>query len=349
MRRQRVEDMREGDAFAGVLLVKSCRLLTAKSGNYYVDLELVDRTGRVKGKIWKASRETAEELPPNTFAFFRGHVERFRDELQLIVESFRKVAEEEIEPADFMPTSRFGTEEMESFLRRKAESLANPHLRALWEAALADEEFMEGFRTCPAAVSYHHVFLGGLMEHTCEVVRLAEAVARVRPELDRDLLLTGALLHDAGKVEEYSRGPAFTQLERGLLLGHLYMGAEMIERWTAGIEGFPRALADQLKHLVLSHHGTKEFGSPVEPCFAEAIVLHYVDNIDAKLNNVRTTIEQDEGEKGEAFTRQQSPMLRRRLLKTTLRPEPEGYDPFGEAEEGASGEGDEAEGESTLF
>lgn len=349
MNKQKVKDISSGDNFSGVLLIKSANLMTTKSGNLYMDLELVDSTGRIKAKYWDATRETAEDLKDGSFALFRGFVDKFRDELQLKIDNYSIVNEKEIDITAFMPVSRFPIEDMVAYLHRIGDSLGNSYLRKFWALMLDDKIIMQSFVRCPAAVSYHHVFLGGLLEHTCEVIRLGDAIAAIRPELDRDLLLSGALLHDLGKIAEYSSGPAFTNLDEGLLLSHLYIGAEMIDRLVSEIEDFPPDISAMLKHLVLSHHGTREFGSPVEPCFAEAVVLHYIDNIDAKINNIRTTINEDAGSEGEMFTSQQSRMLKRRILRTTLRPEPDGYNPFAQTaeketpkeESGVKGKGEE--------
>ncbi|MFA4987363.1 MAG: HD domain-containing protein [Candidatus Brocadiia bacterium] len=340
MKKVFVDTLESGMEFASPLLIKNSRLLPSRSGNLYIDLELVDRSGRIKGKIWDASKEDMEKLAAGKFAMFRGRIEKFKEELQIIVEQFTPIDQSNVDLADFLPTSRFSVEDMVGYLKRTGASLSNPDVQALWDVVLADATFMDLFSRVPAAVSYHHVFVGGLLEHTCQVVRLADAVASARPDIDRDLLLIGALLHDCGKVGEYSPGPAFGNLDRGLLLGHIFIGAEMVDRWSSFLDNFPDPLADAIKHMILSHHGTREFGSPVEPASAEAMALHFIDNMDTKVESLRATIAEDMAAGEEAFTRNQSPMLKRRVYRLSFKPLPEEYNPFAPSPDGQSAKDD---------
>ncbi|HEJ83934.1 MAG TPA: HD domain-containing protein, partial [Desulfobacteraceae bacterium] len=173
------------------------------------------------------------------------------------------------------------------------ESLGNPHLQALLKAFLDDAAFLQAYCKAPAAKSMHHVYLGGLLEHSLAVADLADDICRRYPELDRDLLVAGALLHDIGKVDELRYVRTFDYTDEGKLLGHIVMGVEMIDEKLRGLESFPRPLALLLKHLLLSHHGQYEYGSPKRPKTMEAVVLNFIDDLDAKINGVRTHIEKE--------------------------------------------------------
>ncbi|MDZ7815175.1 MAG: HD domain-containing protein [Planctomycetota bacterium] len=328
-----ISDIEPGEMCMLTALVKSIRLRTTSKDSLYLDIELADKTGTIKAKKWDATREEFQSMPPNSFVNVVAHGDEYRGTSQLKIKSIAPVSEEDIDPSDFMPVSRFDIDQMVDYLAGTAGSLDDEHYSKLWRVILDDKEFMAQFTRCPAAMSYHHVFLGGLLEHTCEVIRLCDAIAGIRPELDRALLLSGAFIHDMGKIQEYTSGPAFQNRDRGMLLSHIYIVTEMLDGWAAQIEDFPQDKLDLLKHIALSHHGQREWGATVEPSFPEAIVVHFTDNIDAKLNNAKMTIAEDVSDEGD-FTAQPSRMLRRRIYKRTLRPEPDDYNPFGN-EDGA--------------
>lgn len=283
MARKFIEDITPGDSLEQAFLVRSKALRTNRNGALYLDLELQDRTGVVPAKLWDASPGLNESFAEDDFVLVKARSEEYRGKLQLVVGHVTRLEPGKVELADFLPSTKKDVLALAERLREVAAEVGNPHLAALLEAFLGDEEFMSPFRRAPAGVRLHHACLGGLLEHTVGVVELARLVAERYPMVNRDLLLAGAILHDVGKTRELGYERSFRYTDAGGLVGHISMGARMVERRATEIEGFPATLLDQMLHLVLSHHGKHEFGAPVLPATAEAITLHYIDNLDAKL------------------------------------------------------------------
>jgi len=283
MARKFIADLHPGDTVQDVFLVRDKQLRTQRDGAFYMDIELVDRTGVVPSKFWNASRELFEAFAPDDFVLVKARAESYRGKLQLVVTDVRRVEAASVDVEDFLPSTTKSVGQLMARVREVVKGMQDTRLQALLEAFLADAEFVRGFQRAPAGVSIHHATLGGLLEHTVAVTNLALRLADGYPNLNRDLLAAGALLHDIGKVESFDYERGFRYTDAGGLIGHLNIGASLIERKAAGIEGFPRPLLDQLLHLILSHHGAYEFGSPMLPATAEAIALHFLDNLDAKL------------------------------------------------------------------
>ena len=213
--------------------------------------------------------------------------------MQIVIQELERLPESAVELADFLPVAPRDPAEMLAELRARVAAMQDPHLRALLEAFLADPEFLQRYTTAPAAKAMHHVYIGGLLEHSLAVAALAEDVCRRYPGLNHDLLVTGALLHDVGKVAELSYLRSFDYTDDGKLLGHIVIGVEMIEERLRRLPDFPRPLATLLKHLLLSHHGQYEYGSPKRPKTLEAVILNFIDDLDSKINGVRTHIERE--------------------------------------------------------
>jgi 3'-5' exoribonuclease len=283
MPRKFIQDIKPGDSIEQAFLVRSKQFRTQRDGAFYLDLELMDRTGAVPGKFWDATRVLADAFAEDDFILVKARSEEYRGKLQLVVTAIKRLDASAVDVADFLPSTRKDVLVLLGRLREVIATAEHPHLKALMEAFLADEEFVRRFRRAPAGVSLHHACLGGLLEHTTAVVELALLVAERYPMVNRDLLVAGALLHDVGKTEELGYERSFRYTDPGGLVGHITMGARMIESRAREVEGFPPALLDPLLHMVLSHHGKHEFGAPVLPATAEAIALHYIDNLDAKL------------------------------------------------------------------
>ena len=290
-----VRDPNECVVVQHVFLVEQKLLKTSKKGSFYLDVTLSDRTGSVNAKFWDATRSLHESFGQGDFILVRANVESYQGRPQLIISNLKKVPDEEVELADFLPASERDPKEMEEELRALCARVEDEHLGKLLEDVF-DDEFLEKFSRCPAAVSLHHSYLGGLMEHTLSVATMAlDTVARY-DILDKDLMLAGALLHDIGKVEEIEHGRAFRYSDRGSLVGHLVIGAWMVRDKALGQKDFPQGTLMQIEHIILSHHGQYEFGSPKLPATAEAFMVYYIDNLDAKMNQVTRAIEQDLGE-----------------------------------------------------
>jgi 3'-5' exoribonuclease len=288
-----VEQIRERDWVDSPFLVRDKIMAMAKNGKPYMTLKLVDRTGEVEGRVWDRVDEFSALFGKDNFIRIQGKASVYLGKMQLVVQDIEAISEERIDLADFLPVSVRSTEEMVSELRQKVDSLADPWLRSLMEAFLSDAPFLQRFSTAPAAKTMHHVYLGGLLEHSLAVANLAQDVCRRYPELNRDLLMVGALLHDVGKVAELCYERTFDYTDEGKLLGHIVMGVEMVEDRIRQIPDFPASLKILIKHQLLSHHGQYEYGSPKRPKTLEAVVLNFLDDLDSKINGVRTHIEKE--------------------------------------------------------
>jgi 3'-5' exoribonuclease len=284
MGRTFIADIQPGDSLEQAFLVRETHLRTQRNGAFYIDLELVDRTGAVPAKVWDASQELFESFAADDFVKVVARGETYRRKLQLVVTALERLDPAAVDLEDFLPSTRKDVRAMVARLRVVAAGLRNRHLKALLAAFLDDRAFLARFQRAPAAVEIHHAWLGGLLEHTVAVTELALHLADAYPNLDRDLLLAGAILHDIGKVDsfDYARGIRYTDV--GGLVGHLPLGLLAVTDRARQLDGFPQPLLERLQHLILSHHGEYQYGSPNLPATAEAIALHYLDNLDAKLN-----------------------------------------------------------------
>jgi 3'-5' exoribonuclease len=285
--RQRVAQLEAGEPVRGPFVVASLQLRPFRNREgQYLDLRLSDSTGEVVGRMWEGAEEAAACVTPGRVCLVEGRVEEYRGQLQVVVGTLRPCEEDEYEAADFVRCASRPVEEMVAELFERIEEVGDPHLRALLDSIFAEEEFLERFVRAPGASRLHHACRGGLLEHTLSVVRLALEAARSHPGLHRDLLLTGALLHDLGKVFELEGETHFTYSTAGRFCGHIVLNDRFVTRRLEAIPGFPEDMAYLLTHMLLSHHGALEWGAPVKPKTPEAWALHYADNLDAKVQIV---------------------------------------------------------------
>jgi 3'-5' exoribonuclease len=318
MTRRYVNQLSNGDAVDQDFLVADKQLRANRQGNLYLHLELRDKTGTVGARLWNASEGLARTFDPGDYLHVRGKTQVFQGSLQLILSHIELVDSSKIEPEDFLARSSQNVGRLTARLREVLTGMSNPHLKALAECFLIDEEFLVKFTNAPAGVKNHHAYHGGLLEHVVTLLNVADRIADLYPEVDRDLLLTGIFLHDIGKIDELSYERAFAYSDEGQLIGHLVMGVEMlrdkVER-TADLTGepFPPELLLRLKHMILSHHGTLEFGSPKLPMTPEAVALHCLDNLDAKIHTFTREIRDDPCRESSWTPFQQN--LGRRLFK----------------------------------
>jgi 3'-5' exoribonuclease len=308
-----VRDLQAEQVVTSSFIVQSKEVRQKKSGEPYLSLLLADRTGVLDAKMWDGVAEICDTFGRDDFVKVKGLIQEFHNKPQMTVHKLQRLEDGEIDPADYFPHTEKNVEEMWGELRRTAASLANPHLRALLEAILGDEEIAERYRTAPAAKTIHHARLGGLLEHVISLLGLCRRVAEHYPLIDTDLLLTGAVLHDIGKIYELDYRRSFGYSTAGQLLGHLIIGLQMVDGKIAGIAGFPPKLKMLVEHLILSHHGQYEFGSPKLPSFPEALLLHHLDNLDSKIESMRMTVENDRNIAGEWTN--YNPALERPVLK----------------------------------
>jgi 3'-5' exoribonuclease len=318
MTRRFVQQMTDGETVEDVYLVSDKQLRANRHGNLFLQVDLSDRTGSINGRLWNAGEHLFRSFEEGDFVRIKGKVQLFQGALQIILSQVERAAPDGVELADFLPQSDQDINKLLDKLRGMLRKLGNPHLRALAECFLMDEEFVRDFSRAPAGVRNHHAYLGGLVEHVVKLLELGERVAPLYADLDLDLLLTGIFLHDVGKVRELSYGKMFSYTDEGQLIGHIVIGVEMLNEKAAKVpdltgEPFPRELLLRLKHMILSHHGAYEFGSPKLPMTPEAIALHYLDNLDAKVHSFTRDIRADNNP-GSAWT-PFNQSLQRRLFK----------------------------------
>ena len=291
-----IRELREGMRAAGIYLCKFRQSAVTKNGKPYENVILQDKTGTIDAKIWEPNSVGIEEFDSLDYIDIVGDVTSFAGALQISIKRLRKAGEDEYNPADYLPSSRFKTEEMYQELLKYQESVKNSYLLKLLRSFFAeDQEFIKKFQMSSAAKSVHHGFIGGLLEHTLSVTRLCHYFAKAYPILNRDLLITAAILHDVGKTRELSAFPSNDYTDDGQLLGHIMIGAEMIHDRAGKIQGFPEQLENQLKHCILAHHGELEYGSPKKPALAEALALNLADNADARMETLRELFENSDG------------------------------------------------------
>lgn len=282
-----IELYREGERLNGIYLCKSKMVLKTKAGKTYYSVLLQDKTGTLDSKIWDLNGGI-DDFDSMDFVMVDGSITSFQGNLQGNISRLRKASEGEYDQGEYFPVSRFDIETMYSELTKFIMSIGEPHLRALTESYFTqDTDFIKRFKQHSAAKSVHHGFIGGLLEHTLSVTRLCDFFAAQYDILDRDLLITAAIFHDIGKVYELSGFPENEYTDEGQLLGHIFLGAEIVGNRIQDIPGFPAKLANELRHCILAHHGELEYGSPKKPALAEAMALNFADNADAKMETMR--------------------------------------------------------------
>lgn len=285
-----LKGLKEGEAFTGFLLAQDAAYKTSSKGSEYLELKLADASGDLKAFLWdiRAVEGDHDAIRADVFVKVKGRMEAFNGRPQLRLDKVRFAADAEIADfSQFFPTSQRPVEEMLAELDALIAAVADPWIRQLLEAMfIQDADLRAAFAKAPAAKSLHHVFLGGLLEHTLSVAAMARLACGHYPALNRDLVLAGVLLHDVGKTAELSYQRSFGYTDAGNLVGHISMETEWINRAADRVQGFPAELRLQLLHIVLSHHGRLEFGSPVLPKTPEALLVHYLDDLDGKLEGM---------------------------------------------------------------
>src|ERR1017187_2388664 len=286
-----VSDLKPNQMIETTFLVQSKEIRQKKGGELYLSLLLADRSGELDSKMWDNVNDVLNEFERDDFVKVKGIVQVFHNKPQLTIHKVRRVDESEIDFTDYFPSSKRDAEEMWAELRGIVAGMKNPHLKGLLDAMLDDEDIARRYRRAPAAKQIHHAFLGGLIEHVLSVCALARMTAAHYPSIDYDLLITGVLLHHIGKIHELNYERGFSYSNEGQLLGHITIAQRMVGEKLRGLPVFPPELRALVDHMVLSHHGRLEFGSPKLPQFPEALLLHYLDDMDSKMECMRALIE----------------------------------------------------------
>jgi 3'-5' exoribonuclease len=274
-----------GESIQDLFLLAEKNLAQKRDGNSFLTITLADRTGQIRGVVWDHLEKAAAKV--GDFVQVQAAANEYRGALQLVIKTLTPVPVEEVNPADFLPVTSRDVEQMFARLRALTDSIASDFLKALMNAFWGDGDFVRLFKRAPAAKKMHHAYIGGLLEHTLSMALLVDKIAAHYGGVDRDLLLVGAVLHDVGKLREFSYDHVIDYTDEGRLLSHIVIGVEMVEEKIRSIAGFPSALAAMVKHMVISHHGVREFGSPEPPKTIEAVLLNQIDEMDARVNAIR--------------------------------------------------------------
>lgn len=290
-----LKDIKKEDHVRGLYLAKVKRTGSTKRGDPFLSITLGDRTGEMEARVWEKVEEFSPLFSEGDILYVEGYAGSYQNQIQLTLSHLR-VSGDASDPSLFVEATARDIAEMMGSLKASMKVIENPHLSSLVERFLSDRTFISLFKKAPAAKGFHHSYLGGLLEHTLSVCQMVRSVTEHYPELDRDLLMTGAFLHDIGKVRELSFERKIDYTDEGRLIGHIILGVGLVDEKLGSMKNFPQELGVKLKHLILSHHGEYEFGSPKRPKFIEAFALHLIDDLDAKLNGVSRFMERDQQE-----------------------------------------------------
>jgi len=287
-----IETLKDGERISEVYYVKQKQIALTRTNKEYGNVILADKTGQIDTKIWDLNSGGIQEFEVGDFVDVSGQISSYNGSLQFKVERIRVANEDEYVISDYVPSSRYDVEDMFKELLGFVDSVKNEYLKQLLNSFFRnDENFVKAFKNTSAAKTVHHGFTGGLLEHSLSVTRLCDKMAANYDYLNRDLLISAAMLHDAGKTKELSEFPKNDYTDEGNFLGHIVIGYEMVMDKIKTIEGFPEMLKLEIGHCILSHHGELEYGSPKKPSIAEAIALSMADNIDAKLETLREALD----------------------------------------------------------
>ena len=291
-----VNQLREGETISAPFLIKFSAVTVGKNGKPYMNLILMDRSGEVEARIWSDVKRYAGEAVMDAFVHVQGRCQVYQGRKQVVIKELHLLREDQIEANDYIKKSHQNSEELYSKLKSFVDSVEDPHYRALAQAVLVeDEEVVERLMVAPAAKNVHHAYRGGLLEHMVSVTQLLDSLAsHYGDQLDRSLLLVGGFFHDIGKLWELSYERVTDYTDEGRLIGHHVIAVELISRKLEKIENFPIEKALLIKHVVLAHHGKLEYGSPKRPKCLEALVVHYIDDLDSKVNAIQSFMDQDQ-------------------------------------------------------
>ena len=295
-----INEIGPGQTINDIYLVRDPILRSTTKGDLYIAMYVCDRTGQLNGRMWQATELIYNSLPNPGFVHIQGRSELYQNNLQIIVNNVTIVDAAKVTLTDFLARTEKDTGQMFSQVKEMVAGIKNSQLKALVDWFWADDELMEQFRNAPAAIKLHHNCLGGLLEHTHNMLRLAVAILPLYPKVQSDLVLAGIFLHDIGKTAEIGYDMAFSYTDSGQLIGHIVQGLLMINEKADALaaEGTPidKSILDALGHIILSHHGQYEFGSPKLPATAEAFMVNYIDDLDAKINQVTAAIDSEQSD-----------------------------------------------------
>ena len=283
----------ENKVIVSSFVVSTKQVKPKKSGEPYLALTLADRCGQIEAKMWDNVEDAIDAFEQDDFLKIKGLLNKYKNRFQLTIHKLRKLGESEVDFADYLPKTTKNVDDLWHTLEEFVSSIQDPHLKTLVRSFMGDAEIAAAYRNAPAAKSLHHAYIGGLLDHVVSLFRSCDLLCRNYPQVNRDLLLTGAFLHDIGKIHELSYNRSFSYTSRGQLLGHMIIELEMLQAKIPLIPDFPDRMKTLLEHLIISHHGEYEFGSPKLPMFPEALMLHYLDDLDSKMESMRAHFERE--------------------------------------------------------
>lgn len=299
MAQRYIRDMPAGEQIEShIFLIASKDLRTTNNGALYIHAILADKTGQVPARMWQASEVLYNALPAGGFVELKGRTESYKGNLQFIIDAIRPVDQNQVDLADFLPATEKDVDQMWARTLEILGTIKSKDIQNLIQRFVTDEDLARRFRRSPAAATMHHAFIGGLLEHTLNLLEIAVLVIPRYPKVSLDLVLAGIFLHDIGKTAELRCDTAFTYTDEGQLIGHINLACMWIDRQCAAVavdtgQPFPEKIKWALQHIILSHHGQYEFGSPKLPATLEAVAIHHLDNLDAKLNTYLSMIAKD--------------------------------------------------------
>src|SRR5579864_2469708 len=264
-----------------------------KTGEPYLALTLGDRCGQIEAKMWDNVEDALDAFEQEDFLKIKGLLNKYKNRFQLTIHKLRRLGDSEVDFADYLPKTTRNIDELWLTLGEFVSTIQDVHLKTLVQAMMSDPEIAIGYRSAPAAKTLHHAYIGGLLDHVVSLFRSCDLICRNYPQINRDLLLTGAFLHDIGKIHELTYNRSFSYSTKGQLLGHIIIELEMLQAKLSSLPDFPDELKVMIEHMIISHHGEYEFGSPKLPMFPEALVLHYLDDLDSKMEAMRAQFERD--------------------------------------------------------
>ena len=304
----------ENKIVTSTFVVVAKQIKPKKTGEPYLALTLGDRSGQIEAKMWDNVDDVLDAFDQDDFLKVKGLINKYKLRFQLTIHKLRKLGDSEIDYSDYLPKTTKDVDELWQTLGSFIDSFQNAHLKALVQAFMADAEIAAAYRNAPAAKTLHHAYIGGLLDHVVSLFRSCDLMCRNYPQINRDLLLTGAFLHDIGKIHELTYNRSFSYTTKGQLLGHMIIELEMLQAKLTQIPGFPEELKTLVEHLIISHHGQYDFGSPKLPMFPEALMLHYLDDLDSKMEAMRAHFERESSMDGPWTS--YNPSLGRPLLNT---------------------------------
>jgi len=305
----------ENKVIISTFVVINKQVKPKKTGEPYLALTVGDRTGQIEAKMWDNVEDAIDGFEQDDFVKIKGLINKYKNRFQLTIHKIRRLAEPDIVFDDYLPKTKKNIDELWQTLVGYVAGFQDSNLRTLVQLFMNDPEIAVPYRTAPAAKTLHHAYIGGLLDHVVSLFRSCDLVSQNYPQINRDLLMTGAFLHDIGKIHELTYNRSFSYSTRGQLLGHMIIELEMLQAKIALIPQFPAEMKTLLEHLVISHHGQYEFGSPKLPMFPEALMLHYLDDLDSKMESMRAIFEREADL--ESPWSSYSPSLGRPLLNST--------------------------------